>query len=228
MMKPVRFIVILSLFLLFLIIIIWGISSRKHNLAPNTLSKDLSGSFDYSQKSAYFEGKNIEIPDSVFKGEQQPADQEKVLSLAVRSDRWVEVDLSEQHLWAWDGDKLFLETPVSTGLPWFPTPTGEFVIWVKLRATRMEGGTGKYYYDLPNVPYVMYFENDEIPAWRGYGLHGTYWHNDFGHVHSHGCVNLPTSAAKELYYFLYPNLPEGKSSVYASADNPGSRVVIHE
>ena len=155
-------------------------------------------------------------------------DQDKVLSLAVRSDRWVEVDLSEQHLWAWDGDKLFLDTPVSTGLPWFPTPTGEFTIWIKLRATRMEGGEGKYYYNLPNVPYVMYFENDEVPGWRGYGLHGTYWHNDFGHVHSHGCVNLPTSVAKELYYFLYPSLPEGKGSVYATADNPGSKVVIHE
>jgi lipoprotein-anchoring transpeptidase ErfK/SrfK len=222
-----RFILILSVAVLLLIALVWFVSKNKHTLPPNTLSKDLSGQIDYREKFAYFEGRNLEIPTNIFEAETQNPS-ENVLSLTVRSDRWVEVDLSEQHLWAWDGDKLFLETPVSTGLPWFPTPTGEFTIWVKLRYTRMEGGSGKYYYDLPNVPYVMYFENDEVPSWRGYGLHGTYWHNDFGHVHSHGCVNLPTSVAKELYYFLYPILPEGKSSVYASADNPGSRVVIHE
>lgn len=40
-------------------------------------------------------------------------------------------------------------------------------------------------YDLPNVPYTMYF-------YQGYGLHGTYWHNNFGTPMSHGCVNMPT------------------------------------
>ena len=47
-------------------------------------------------------------------------------------------------------------------------------------------------YDLPNVPYVMYF-------YRGYGLHGTYWHNNFGTPMSHGCVNLTLADAKWLY-----------------------------
>jgi lipoprotein-anchoring transpeptidase ErfK/SrfK len=121
-----------------------------------------------------------------------------------------------------------LETLVSTGLPWYPTPTGEFRIWIKLRATKMEGGEGKYYYYLPNVPYVMFFENDQVPGWRGYGLHGTYWHNDFGTQRSHGCVNLPTTVAERLYYWVNPQLPGGKTSVKASSGNIGTRIVIHE
>jgi hypothetical protein len=92
----------------------------------------------------------------------------------------------------------------------------------------MEGGEGKYYYNLPNVPYVMFFQNDRIPGSRGFSLHGTYWHNDFGSVHSHGCVNLPTPVAKELYYWIYPVLSNNQKSVYSSEDNPGTRIVIHE
>lgn len=92
----------------------------------------------------------------------------------------------------------------------------------------MEGGEGRYYYNLPNVPYVMFFQNKEVPRSRGYSLHGTYWHNDFGKVHSHGCVNLPTSIAKELYYWTYPVLSNDQKTVYASVDNPGTKIVIHE
>ena len=92
----------------------------------------------------------------------------------------------------------------------------------------MEGGSGKYYYYLPNVPYVMYFENENTPGWRGFGFHGTYWHNDFGTPRSHGCVNLPTEVAKELYFWVDPMLSDGKSTVWASENNQGTRVVIHE
>jgi lipoprotein-anchoring transpeptidase ErfK/SrfK len=142
-------------------------------------------------------------------------------------ERWIEVDLSEQKLRAWEGNSLFLESPVSTGLPWWPTPEGEFRIWAKVRATRMEGGEGKYYYNLPNVPYVMFFENNSVPGWRGFSLHGTYWHNDFGRQHSHGCVNLPTPIAEKLYYWTSPVQPQGKSSIYSSTENSGTRIVIH-
>ncbi|MGE5251028.1 MAG: L,D-transpeptidase, partial [Bacteroidota bacterium] len=47
---------------------------------------------------------------------------------------------------------------------------------------------------LPNVPYTMYF-------YKGYGLHGTYWHNNFGTPMSHGCVNLRIEDSKWLYNF---------------------------
>ncbi|MDW7982487.1 MAG: L,D-transpeptidase [Thermomicrobium sp.] len=107
--------------------------------------------------------------------------------------KWIEVDLSAQVLRAWEFERLVFWTLVSTGLPQYPTPTGLFRVSVKLRYERMRGGTpGIDYYDLPNVPHTMYF-------YRGYALHGAYWHSNFGHPMSHGCVNLPLDAAAWLY-----------------------------
>ncbi len=185
---------------------------------------DSTGEIQTDQKYAIFEGKKVSVPELA-----DTLSQSKILGSTSGEEKWIEVDLSEQKLRAWEGNNLFLETLVSTGLPWFPTPTGEFRIWAKVRATKMEGGSGKYYYYLPNVPYVMFIESDKIPGFRGYSLHGTYWHNDFGKVHSHGCVNLPTSVAEKLYYWANPPLPEDKKSIYAIEDKTaGTRVTIHE
>lgn len=195
-----------------------GQLSQDRSLLPT----DLSGIIDYSDTVATFEEEKIVIPQLAFE-----KDNNHVLGLA-NEERWIEIDLSDQKLYAWEGGKLFLETLISTGLPWYPTPTGEFRIWIKLRATKMEGGSGRLYYYLPNVPYVMYFGNSEVPNWRGYGLHGTYWHSDFGTQRSHGCVNLPTEIAKELYYWTGPTLSGGKSVAYADDSNLGTRIVIHD
>ncbi len=181
-----------------------------------------SGEISYSERTAIFKEKEIRLPRIALQ-----EDKFSVLSVA-SEERWIEVDLSEQKLKAWEGGNQFLETPVSSGLPWWPTPTGEFRIWIKLRATKMEGGTGRNYYYLPNVPYVMYFGNDKIPGWRGYGLHGTYWHNDFGNPRSHGCVNLPTPVARELFYWVGPTITTNKWGVTTSPQNPGTRIVIHD
>ncbi|HET90406.1 MAG TPA: murein L,D-transpeptidase, partial [Chloroflexi bacterium] len=110
------------------------------------------------------------------------------ISSAPSNVRWIDVDLTRQLLTAYEGQTLVRMTAVSTGLPRTPTPVGQFNIWIKLRYDDMSG-PGYY---LRNVPYVMYFHG-------GYGLHGTYWHANFGHPMSHGCVNLPTSEAEWLY-----------------------------
>jgi lipoprotein-anchoring transpeptidase ErfK/SrfK len=98
------------------------------------------------------------------------------------------VDLSQQRLYAHEGQKTVLTAIVSTGIRIYPTVTGRFKIYVKYRATRMTGPG----YDLPNVPWTMYF-------YGSYAIHGTYWHNNFGQPMSHGCVNMKTSEAKWLY-----------------------------
>ena len=198
---------------------------KKSQTYAEGYNADLSGKVYQDEKYAYIDGKNVEVsPDALA---DDTSTQSPVLG-AASGEKWIEVDLSEQKLYAWEGDKLYLETLVSTGLPGTETPTGEFRIWIKLRATKMEGGSGSRYYYLPNVPYTMFFENASVPGWQGYGLHGTYWHNDFGRTHSHGCVNLPTPIAKQLYEWTDPAMPDGSGIVRSTSDNLGTRIVIHE
>lgn len=137
-------------------------------------------------------------------------------------EKWIEVDLSTQTLYAHEGNRTVYTFPVSTGLPWLPTVTGEFHIWAKLVSTRMTGGskTDGTFYDLPNVPYTMYF-------YKGYGIHGAYWHHAFGHPRSHGCVNMDPNDAKTLFYWANPPLPEGKSALFNIPPEQSTRVVVH-
>ena len=104
--------------------------------------------------------------------------------------RWIDIDLSAQRLYAFDGDEIVNSYLVSTGTYLHPTVTGQYRIYVKYVATDMRGDD----YYLPDVPYTMYF-------YEGYGIHGTYWHNNFGTPMSHGCVNMITSDAEWLFYW---------------------------
>lgn len=94
------------------------------------------------------------------------------------------VVLRSQRVYAYENGQVVHSSLASTGIARYPTPVGRYKIYAKYTSTLM---TGPGYY-LPNVPYAMYF-------YRGYGLHGTYWHNNFGRPMSHGCVNLPTAEA---------------------------------
>ena len=139
-------------------------------------------------------------------------------------EKRIYVDLEKQLLSAYQGDKLFMQTLVSTG-KWGRTPPGEYTIWVKMRATRMSGGQGNDYYNLPNVPYVMFFANSKVPKISGFALHGAYWHNNFGHPMSHGCVNMRQIDAEKLYNWASPTT---KGSItYVDADNGGTRITIY-
>lgn len=107
------------------------------------------------------------------------------------AQKHIYVDLSSQNLYAYEGDTKFMQTFISSGR-WGKTPVGNFHIWSKLRSTRMSGGSGSDAYNLPNVPYVMYFYHD-------FGLHGAYWHDNFGYTMSHGCVNMRQIDARSLF-----------------------------
>ena len=102
--------------------------------------------------------------------------------------RWIEVNLSTQSVYAWEGDVLMNSFIVSTGTWQTPTVVGTFNVWNKTRIQTMSGPG----YSLPNVPFVMYF-------YQGYGFHGTYWHNNFGTPMSHGCINLTIPDSEWLY-----------------------------
>jgi lipoprotein-anchoring transpeptidase ErfK/SrfK len=112
------------------------------------------------------------------------------------STKRIVVDRSEQMLYAYDGDEIFMKESISTGLELTPTPRGVFTIYKKTPSRYMQGplpGVSSQYYDLPGVPWNLYFTN------QGAVVHGAYWHDHFGKPWSHGCVNLPSEQAEKIY-----------------------------
>ena len=107
-------------------------------------------------------------------------------------DKWIDIDLSAQRLYAYEGEGVVRSFLVSTGTSAHPTVTGQYHVYVKYRYTDM-AGPGYY---LPDVPYTMYY-------YSGYGIHGTYWHDNFGTPMSHGCVNMRTSEAGWLFDWAF-------------------------
>lgn len=124
---------------------------------------------------------------------------------AATSSKRIIVDRSEQKLYAYDGEALFMEVPISTGLLLTPTPRGTFTIFKKTPSRYMQGPLpglpSDQYYDLPGVPWNLYFTQ------QGAVIHGAYWHNSFGHTYSHGCVNLSPEDAERLYYWADVGTP---------------------
>lgn len=133
-------------------------------------------------------------------------------------EKHIYVDLSSQTLSAYQGNTLYMQAAVATGR-WHPTPTGDFKIWTKIRATRMTGGEGADFYDLPNVPWVMFFANAQVPAGAGFSLHGAYWHDNFGHAMSHGCVNMRQVDAQKLFEWVDdPAVASTTVTIYGQAN----------
>lgn len=140
------------------------------------------------------------------------------------SEKWIEVDISDQKLYAWEGNRKVYEFSVSTGRPGYDTVKGEFRVWRKVRNQAYRGGSkarGDYYY-LPNVPYSLFFH-------KAYAIHGAYWHNDFGiKRRSSGCVNLRPEEAGIIYNWAGPAIPVNVGAINSSQENPGVRVVVHD
>lgn len=108
--------------------------------------------------------------------------------------QWIDVDLTNQTLTAYAYTEPVFTTQVSTGRLNTPTVVGTFRIYSRTPSQTMSGYHLGYNYELPNVPFVMYFHGE-------YALHGAYWRDTFGTPGSHGCINLPVSAAEWLYTY---------------------------
>jgi lipoprotein-anchoring transpeptidase ErfK/SrfK len=123
---------------------------------------------------------------------------ETVLAAAVAkpptADRWIDINLARQTVTAYMGSTPLKTVLTATGTRVHPTVVGTFRVWAKVKSQTMRGGSRARhdYYSLPGVPNILYF-------YRGYSLHGTYWHRNFGHVMSHGCANLTLADAAWLY-----------------------------
>lgn len=105
-------------------------------------------------------------------------------------ERWIDINLSTQLLTAYEGNEAVRSFVISSGRAGTPTVVGEFSIWIKVRIQDMSG-PGYY---LTDVPYVMYFFED-------YGIHGTYWHDNFGTPMSAGCVNMTIDDSYWMFQF---------------------------
>jgi len=141
-------------------------------------------------------------------------------------ERWIDVDLEAQVLTAYDGDRPVFATLISTGKGRAgdptATPPGVSRIWVKLRATDMtnlEDEDASRYYAIEDVPWVMFFR-------QGFGLHGAFWHRSFGHVRSHGCVNLSPLDAERLFRWAGPRMPAGWTAALPTDYDPGTVVRV--
>jgi lipoprotein-anchoring transpeptidase ErfK/SrfK len=116
---------------------------------------------------------------------------DSIVGVKVAEDeRWIDVNLAAQTVYAYQGRDMIRAFLVSTGLPRTPTLPGQFRIYVKFTKTDMRGPG----YHLKDVPFTMYYDGS-------YGLHGTYWHNNFGRPMSNGCINLRTEDAQWLFNF---------------------------
>ena len=134
----------------------------------------------------------VEIPDDVPVISDEPSSEYQ----EPNDGRWIDVNLSAQQMYAYEGDVLVNSFIVSTGVYDTPTVTGEYYIYVKVP---MQDMSGPGYY-LPDVPWVMFFYDE-------YGFHGTYWHDNFGAPMSRGCVNLRMEDAEWLYQWASVGTP---------------------
>jgi hypothetical protein len=140
--------------------------------------------------------------------------------LVPRHARFIHVSLAQQSLVAYDGQRPVFATLVSTGKEGFETPQGVFRILAKHVTATMDGTAGSdETYSIEDVPWTMYFQGS-------YALHAAFWHDRFGNVRSHGCVNLAPADARWLFQWATPVLPSGWHGVVASHDNPGTWLAV--
>jgi lipoprotein-anchoring transpeptidase ErfK/SrfK len=136
------------------------------------------------------------------------ADELKIISPNVPANaKRIEVHLDSQVVIAYENDQPVFMSRAATGAKFsdgnYSTPIGRFMTTHKRPSRHMAAGdlAAANSFDLPGVPWVCYLTE------KGVSLHGTFWHNDFGKPRSHGCINLPSPAAKWIYLWTLPNLP---------------------
>jgi len=117
------------------------------------------------------------------------------------SEKHIEIYLNRQLLLAYEGDTPVYAARVATGRRNYESPTGLFHTFHKRPTYHMFGGADEFsIFDLPGVPWDSYITEG------GVAIHGTYWHNDFGTPHSHGCINMAPADAKWIFRWTTPTV----------------------
>lgn len=152
----------------------------------------------------------------------------KLPAFAKGQQKWIDLSIVSQTMVAWEGRTPVYVTMVSTGKDGLgdpktshSTPRGTFRIREKHVTTTMDSTDVGHEFELRDVPWVQYFHH-------GYAIHAAYWHDDYGKVRSHGCVNLSPIDARFFFFWATPTLPTAWHGAYASRDlGEGTIVYIH-
>jgi hypothetical protein len=139
-------------------------------------------------------------------------------------EKWIEIDLFEQTIAAYEGPRMVYATLISSGRTATATPPGLFRVHYKLLEGKMsnpdvEDGSPAWYF-IEDVPWTLYFH-------EGYSIHAAFWHDAFGFLRSHGCVNLAPRDAEWFYHWSDPQMPEGKEALHIGEGAPSTWVWTH-
>jgi len=135
--------------------------------------------------------------------------------------QWFDADLAEQVLVAYENDKPVFATIVSSGKN-NATPLGIYPVWARVAAITMKS---QPYDDKPYfvnmVPWSTFFQAHNA-------IHGAYWHDRFGYVKSHGCINVAPLDARYVFELLKPALPPGWTSVRPTDVTQWPMLYVHD
>ena len=129
------------------------------------------------------------------------------------NEKRIEVYIPQQVMVAYEYDQPVFMARVASGAVFsngdYSTPIGRHMTFHKRASRHMaRGNLAANGNDLPGVPWNSYINED------GVAFHGTYWHNNFGHPRSHGCINLTIQASKWVYLWTQPVVPPDQEGIY--------------
>ena len=175
----------------------YATSGRTVDIASGTFGRQIDQAAEVEQLAA-----NLMNFESA---EREPSYLMNTYPESLNGGDYIEVDLSNQMVYLYKDGGLFYDTPCVSGLADDPervTITGLFKIQEKDRDRTLKGKP-----DENGVPTYESF----VSYWMGfsgaYGLHDATWRDEFGgdiyeYAGSHGCVNLPYSAAETIYNYV--------------------------
>ena len=139
-------------------------------------------------------------------------------------EKWIEVDLFEQTIAAYEGERMVYATLISSGRTATATPPGLYRLWSKVREGKMsnpdvDDGAPAWYF-IEDVPWTMYFHG-------GYSIHAAFWHDAFGFTRSHGCINLAPRDALWFFNWADPFIAEDTDLIYIGGSTPSTWVWVH-
>jgi hypothetical protein len=150
----------------------------------------------------------------------------KMPGWAVKGERWIDINITKQTLVLYEGERAVYATLISSGEAGLEDPArttatkrGIFRIHSKHVSNTMESDEVGEEFELRDVPYVQYFDDD------GHAIHGAYWHDKFGIPKSHGCINLAPEDARRVFYWTEPEVPDGWHGAFEA--HTGTVVFIH-